>query len=156
MGGVAAALPPPGAAVRPVIDTDLPAVLRRDREVFGADRGALLRSAFARAPALAWCVEEAGELAGYCFGRSGDHSQHIGPVVARHLEAASALVSMALTSAAGHPVIVDASTSPPEWLALLEGRGLRAQRTFTRMYRGGAKPLGRPELQFAIRGPEFG
>ena len=137
-------------------EADLPAVLRLDREAFGADRGALLRSALASSPALAWYREEAGALAGYCFGRSGDHSEHIGPVVARRLEAASALVSMALTSAAGRAVIVDASTSPPEWLAFLEQRGLRAQRPFTRMCRGEARPPGRPELQFAIRGPEFG
>ncbi len=156
MGGVAAAFPPPpGASVRPVTDADLPAVLRLDHEVFGADRGTLLRSAFARAPALAWCAEDAGALTGYCFGRSGHHSEHIGPVVARRLEAASALVSMALTCAAGRAVIVDA-TSPPGWLAFLEERGLRAQRPFTRMYRGGAAPPGRPELQLAIRGPEFG
>jgi predicted N-acetyltransferase YhbS len=157
MGGIARAFPAPARAdVRPVRDADLPAVFRLDHEAFGADRSVLLRSALARAPALAWWVREAGALVGYCFGRSGDHSDHIGPVVARHLEAASALVSRALASVAGRPVILDASTSAPEWPAFLEVRGLRTQRTFTRMYRSGARPQGRTELEFAIRGPEFG
>ena len=49
--------------------------------VFGADRGAVLRWAFASAPELAWVGRTAATTA-YCFGRHGDHSDHVGPVVA--------------------------------------------------------------------------
>src|SRR5574341_43021 len=61
---------------RPLAASDLEAVLTRDQRVFGADRGLLLRSALERAPELAWVAHANGRVAGYCFGRQGDHSAH--------------------------------------------------------------------------------
>ena len=52
--------------VRPIAPDDLPAVFARDRDVFGADRAALLEDFYRRAPDLAWITEGA-----YCFGRPG-------------------------------------------------------------------------------------
>jgi hypothetical protein len=40
--------------VRPIRSADLGAVLAWDREVFGADRGELLRWALGQAPEYAW------------------------------------------------------------------------------------------------------
>ena len=65
---------------------DLEAVLRLDREVFGADRGDVLRWALAQAPA--WCVRDGDRVTAYCFGRVGQHSRHVGPVVASSVESA--------------------------------------------------------------------
>jgi len=139
--------------VRAMSPSDLEAVLALDREVFGADRGDLLRWAARQAPAL--CAEEDGAIAGYCFGRQGARSRQIGPVVARHDRIASALVVASLIDRSGGPVVVDASADRPEWPALLADLGFVEQRPLIRMFRGTGR-AGRPEMQRAIFGPEFG
>ncbi len=142
------------AGVRPLAAEDLAAVLAFDRSVFGADRGAALRWAFASAPDLAWVGRGAGTTA-YCFGRHGDHSDHAGPVVAEDPALARDLVSACLSRPLNRPLIVDARVEP-SWLAVLTGMGFREQRPFTRMYRGDARPAARPALEPAVFGPEFG
>jgi GNAT superfamily N-acetyltransferase len=141
---------------RPVEASDLDAILRLDREAFGADRSRAIVWARAQAPALAWCAMDKGRIEGYCFGRQGDRSAHIGPVVAPSAKAACALVARAAGSVPGQDLMLDVPTSAPEWPAALHEMGLREQRPFTRMYRAGAAPPGRPELVFAAFGPELG
>jgi GNAT superfamily N-acetyltransferase len=139
--------------VRPLAAGDLAAVLARDREVFGADRGAVLRWALAAAPDLAWVSSAAGTMA-CCFGRHGDHSDHVGPVVAEDPALAGDLVRACLASPRSRPLIVDARAEPP-WLAALAAMGFREQRPFTRMYLGEARPPARPGSEPAVLGPEF-
>ncbi len=139
--------------VRPLAAEDLPAVLARDREVFGADRGAVLRWAFGAAPDLAWVGGCTGSLA-YCFGRHGDHSDHVGPVVAEDPSVAGDLVRACLARPRSRPLILDARVEP-SWIASLAGMGFREQRPFTRMYLGEARPAGTPALELAVFGPEF-
>ena len=69
--------------VRPLVPGDFDSVLSLDREVFGADRGDLLRAAASRAPAFVALRD--GTIAAYCFGRDGARSRQIGPVVAPDL-----------------------------------------------------------------------
>jgi GNAT superfamily N-acetyltransferase len=145
----------PSGAVRAVAARDLEAILAFDREVFGADRGAVLRWARAGAPELAWCVYAGSRLRGYCFGRRGDHSEHVGPVVAEDGAAALDLVRACLATARDRPLVVDARVEP-SWLAALGEMGFREQRPFTRMYLGEARPPARPALEPAVLGPEFG
>lgn len=132
---------------------DLPAVFAQDREIFGADRADVLSGQFERAPA--WCVAEKGAIAGYCFGRAGEHSHHVGPVVAADTETARYLLARALRAVTGR-VIVDAAADPEGWLAALHALGFREERPLVRMYRGDVPAPGRPERQYAILGPEFG
>ena len=139
--------------VRPLTAADLPAVLARDREVFGADRGAVLRWAYATAPDLAWTASAAGTIA-YCFGRHGDHSDQVGPVVAEDAALAADLVRACLVRPRSRPLVVDARVEP-SWLAALAGMGFREQRPFTRMYLGEARPRARPQSEPAVFGPEF-
>jgi GNAT superfamily N-acetyltransferase len=141
-------------SVRPLAAEDLDAVLARDREVFGADRGAVLRWAFATAPDLAWVGKGAGRTA-YCFGRHGDHSDQVGPVVADDPALARDLVAACLSRPRGRPLIVDARTEP-SWLAALSELSFQEQRPFTRMYRGDTRPAARPAREPAVFGPEFG
>ena len=129
----------------------LDGVLARDREVFGADRGPLLRWALGSAPDLAWATPGGA----YCFGRHGDHSDHVGPVVAESGEGALALVRACLAPPRRRPLILDARADPA-WLAELGTLGFRQQRPFTRMYLGDARPQARPELEPVLFGPEFG
>jgi len=143
-----------GPAVRPMREADLAPVLDLDRRVFGADRASILREALASAPALAGVAEAGGRVVGYSFGRHGDHSDHVGPVVAEEPALALGLVAAA-AAATARPLIVDARAEPT-WTAALEAAGFAAQRPFTRMYLGDARPPALPALELAIRGPEMG
>jgi GNAT superfamily N-acetyltransferase len=138
-------------AVRPLAAEHLEGVLGRDREVFGADRGRVLRWAFESAPDLAWATPGGA----CCFGRHGDHSDHVGPIVAENLEDALALVRACLSLPRRRRLILDARVEPL-WLAALGALGFREQRPFTRMYLGDARPRARPALEPAVLGPEFG
>ena len=141
-------------SVRPLAAEDLADVLAFDRGVFGGDRGAALRWAFASAPDLAWTGRTAGRTA-YCFGRHGDHSDHVGPVVTEDPALACDLLRACLSRPRKRPLIVDARVEP-SWLATLAGMGFREQRPFTRMYLGAAKPAVQPALEPVVFGPEFG
>jgi GNAT superfamily N-acetyltransferase len=145
---------PPSREAHPMRPSDLDRVLAYDREVFGADRAELLRWAAQRAPAL-WVEGDGGAIAGYCFGRNGARSRQIGPVVAREAATARALVGAALGAGAGEHVVLDVPADRSDWLAILAEMGFREQRPLIRMYRA-ARPPGRPDLQLAIFGPEFG
>jgi GNAT superfamily N-acetyltransferase len=145
----AAGLAPSG--VTPLDASALDGVLARDRVAFGADRGPLLRALAASAPDLAW----ASAGGGYCLGRHGDHSDHVGPVVANDPQDALALVRACLSVPRTRPLIVDA-VALPSWLDALASLGFREQRPLTRMYRGGQDDPGRPRAVLAIAGPELG
>jgi GNAT superfamily N-acetyltransferase len=145
----AAAVPPEGAMR--LGTSALEGVLARDRDVFGADRSQVLRWAFESAPELAWATPGGG----YCFGRHGDHSDHVGPVVAEDRESRLALIRACLSIPRRRPLILDARVEPA-WLAALGELGLREQRPFARMYLGEARPRARPALEAAVLGPEFG
>ncbi|HSD65472.1 MAG TPA: GNAT family N-acetyltransferase [Vicinamibacteria bacterium] len=140
--------------VRPLAAEDVETILARDRAVFGADRGAVLRWALGAAPDLAWVGRGSGTTA-YCFGRHGAHSDQVGPVVADDPSVARDLVRACLARPRSRPLIVDARAEP-SWRATLEGLGFREQRPFTRMYRGGPRPAAQPTLEPAVLGPEFG
>jgi GNAT superfamily N-acetyltransferase len=142
-------------AVWPLTAEHLEAVLAFDREVFGADRGTVVRWAFASAPDLARVAFDGARVAGYCFGRHGDHSDHVGPVVAEDPALARDLVRAGLSRPGRRPLILDARAEP-DWLAALGELGFREQRPFTRMYLGDARPAARPPLELAVFGPEFG
>lgn len=146
--------PAPGA-VRALEPSELEGVLARDRQAFGADRAPVLRWAFERAPELAWIARLGDRVAGYCFGRQGDRSAHVGPVVAEDPATALDLVRACLSRPRDRPVILDARAEP-SWLQALDTLGFREARSFTRMYLGDARPPARPEWEPAVFGPEFG
>jgi GNAT superfamily N-acetyltransferase len=155
------ALPPleakvAAAGARPMRRDDLAAVLAWDREVFGADRQALLEWALAAAPDLALVVERGAGLEGYCLGRRGHLFTQIGPIVAGSVEAASRLVAACRLQAAGSPLVVDAPTFPSSWIGRLIELGFAEQRPFIRMCRGVNAHSGHPDRQLAIFGPEWG
>ena len=149
----------PPVAVRPsgvsdLTPADLGKVLTFDRKVFGADRRAVLDRALAAAPALARVACEGSRVRGYCFGRHGDHSDHVGPVVAEDREEALALVRACLSLPRKRPLILDARVDP-RWLAELRALGFREQRPFTRMYLGETRPTSQAGRELAVFGPEF-
>jgi len=150
--GTAASAPETVRAMEP---KDLDAVLARDLDVFGADRAPVLRWAFAHAPELARVVRRGDRVAGYCLGRRGDHSDHVGPVVADDRATALELVCASLAEPRERPLVLDARAETA-WLEALEALGFRAARPFTRMYLGEVLPPAQPALEPAVLGPEFG
>jgi GNAT superfamily N-acetyltransferase len=139
-------------AARPMEPHDFHAVFARDREIFGADRSALLASFYDRAPEMARILRRGDTLAGYCFGRPGHLYRQVGPVVADDEAAAQDLVA----SCPGEELAIDVPRSVPAWTARLESDGFTIERPFLRMGRGTSPSPGIPALQFAIAGPEFG
>jgi len=144
------------STARSLRKNDLPAVVKFDREIFGADRQPLLEWILEGAPQFAFLVEEKNEIQGYCLGRYGYNFTQIGPVIARNSGIAINLVSAALKNCIGCPVILDVLHFEPEWIEWLTSIGFAEQRPLLRMYRGSNKFPGLPEKQFSILGPEFG
>jgi GNAT superfamily N-acetyltransferase len=142
----------PSTAAQPVSD----GVLQLDREIFGADRGRLLRSLAAENPDFAMMRELNGEIAGYAFGRRGTLADHLGPWMARDEETAAGLLEEFLKRSRRGTVFVDALKDRGFVTGLLQARGFAVSRPLTRMVRGPNSYPGRPELLCAILGPEFG
>jgi GNAT superfamily N-acetyltransferase len=151
-----AELPPASGPVwsRPLAEADLDPVLGRDRAVFGADRSAVLRALFRSAPDLARVVRDRERLA-YCFGRHGDHADHVGPIVADDAALALELARAAAAQPRSRPLLLDARGNT-RWLEGLRELGFHALRPLTRMYLGVPPSAGLPDLEPAILGPEFG
>ena len=140
---------------RRMISADLPAVLVRDRAVFGADRGALLASLFSRAPRCAWIVTGGDGVRGYTLGRPGRVFHQLGPVVADDAATARELVAGCLAQWAGRLFVMDVPTLDSTWIAWLESVGFGVERPFVRMFLEGHTHPGEPARQYAITGPEF-
>jgi GNAT superfamily N-acetyltransferase len=147
--------PPPSPSLAAMRPADLDALLTRDRDVFGADREAVLRHALDDAPELAFVARGETGVTGYCFGRRGDHSDHVGPVVADDPATALALVRASTAMPLRRPLTLDARVEPG-FVDALASIGFRPVRPLTRMYLDGARPLSRPEREPVVFGPEFG
>jgi len=131
-------------------------VLQLDREVFGADRGELLRSVAQEAAAFALQTRNQGRLAGYAFGRRGSRADHLGPWVAQDEVSARSILDEFLRRSRQPMVFVDAMRPNPWVMGLLRDHGFEYARPLTRMYRGRNDFPGCPGLQCAVLGPEFG
>lgn len=151
------------AGVRGMEDTDLPDVLALDRDVFGADRAALLRMLREEAPGYA-IVDRRGRgqgsgLEGYAFGRHGFSCDQLGPIVARDERVARRLVGHVIASHPRVAFLLDVPRRSAAWVAWLERSGFREQRGFVRLVRGAPAGLAasssEPRL-FAIIGADFG
>jgi len=139
----------PGAA-------ELPRILAHDREVFGADRSALLRSLDEQGSDLTLVADSGGHLEGYALGRHGRFADHLGPWVARDTSGAKKLLGDFLRRSSRSTVVVDSLKSNSTAARILRDTGFSIARPLTRMYRGPNAFPGRPDLLCAILGPEFG
>jgi GNAT superfamily N-acetyltransferase len=143
-------------AARRMRREDLDAVAEWDRRVFGADRRRILEWALEAAPDLAFVVERGTSLRGYCLGRRGHLFRQTGPVVADELETAQQLVEACRPRAGDLRMVVDVPAVQERWSERLVAMGFTEQRPFIRMCRGVNQHPGRPDLQLAIFGPEWG
>lgn len=145
--------------VRPMRADDLPQVAALDAGAFGARRDALLAFLRRLRPGCAWIAHDRGGLAGFVLGRAGRTSLHLGPLVARDPEIATALAARALAqeAAAGStPVSIDVPDAQVTFQQRLTLAGFAPLRPFTRMLRGSNMAPAKHDLTFAIAGPELG
>jgi ribosomal protein S18 acetylase RimI-like enzyme len=145
----------PGVTIRPLQESDLPAISAMDEAVFGGDRRALLKHLLPRVPGAPHGAWRDGDLVGYVFAREGREAHQIGPLVADDPDIAIALAHAALGGIEG-PVYLDAPDAQADFVAWLTASGFAQQRPFFRMYRGRSKGFDDPARIFAIAGPELG
>jgi GNAT superfamily N-acetyltransferase len=150
-----ARFPDPAGPARRMLQSDLSAVCRRDREVFGADRGRLLAAWFERAPECAWMVDDASGVKGYAFGRPGYRYYQLGPVVATDAAIARDMATRCLSPLSGRVFAIDVPLLDEEWIDFLKSVGFVEERRFVRMFLRGHIHPGIPARQYAICGPEF-
>jgi hypothetical protein len=144
-------------AIRRMRESDLAAVATLDGEAFGGERAALLAYLHGCAPSCAWVAERAGGLAGFVLGRPGVATLHLGPLIARDPDVATALAGRALAQGtAGRPVSIDVPDGQGTFRQRLLAAGFAPLRPFTRMLRDNVAAAGAAELTFAIAGPELG
>lgn len=131
-------------------------LLEFDFGIFGANREVVLCHLFHQAPAYAYYAERKGKITGYCFGRSGSHFEHIGPMIAENKEDARDLLLSVAAACPDKSLIIDVFTEHSQWLDMLDSLGFKIQRPFIRMYLGKLSYPGNPAMQYAIAGPELG
>lgn len=147
------------ASLAPVGDNieNIEPILEMDREVFGADRSALLRSISASAPELVITNRAVGSaLEGFALGRKGSRADQLGPWVASGVPAAREVLEAFLLHSRRNVVFVDVMKDNPRARGLVAEKGFQFSRSLTRMYRGENAHPGRPDLLCAVLGPEFG
>ena len=145
----------PDLILRPLEPSDWPALVAYDGQVFGADRGPLLRRLAARLPAAALVAERHGRLAGFLLGRDGRVMTQLGPLAAEDDAVARALLRRAIASVTA-PVAIDLPDrhrALDDWLI---GLGFVAERPWTRMVYRQNTAFDDEARLFAIGGPELG
>lgn len=149
----------PGVSLRPLRDSDWPAVFALDGNGFGACRNFLLRDFHRRLPAAAFVAEAASGITGFVLARDGVRSPQIGPVMTRDAATGRALIAAALAAlpprADGPRAVIDLIEAQDGIASWLRRQGAVEQRPFTRMARG-VTPPGNPAACIAVAGPEFG
>ncbi|KAF3466346.1 GNAT family N-acetyltransferase [Streptomyces sp. Tu 3180] len=109
-------------ATRAATAEDLPAILRLDEEVFGADRTHIL----ARLPAFAdqlRVAEEDGRLTGYAAAWPNMDTHVVGPLIARDTPTAQALLA-SLAAHTDRPLRTDIDVRHEEFLGWAKEHGL--------------------------------
>lgn len=152
------AMPPTvaGVGAEPVTALDFAEIAAWDRQLFGADRRALLEAYWRNCPGLAFILRREGRLRAFAFARRGSFAHDLGPLVAETVADAQTVAAAALAALPGQSVIVDVPAVQGEFMAWLRQAGFTPQRQLTRMFLGGHESRGDPARQFAIAGPEFG
>ncbi|CAM5516002.1 GNAT family N-acetyltransferase OS=Streptomyces tendae OX=1932 GN=GUR47_21205 PE=4 SV=1 [Streptomyces tendae] len=114
--------PEPKPFTRAATAEDLPAILRLDEEVFGADRTHIVT----RLPAFAdqlRVAEADGRIIGYAAAWPNMDTHVVGPLIARDTETAKALIG-SLATRTDRPLRTDIDVRHEELLAWVKERGL--------------------------------
>ena len=131
-------------------------VLQLDRLISGYDRSYLFKTLLQYYPQKAYLIRENRKPKGYILGRDGSRFNYVGPVSARSVNSAIALISEALVHIIKKPVAIDVLADKEDLIRWLESIGFEKQRSFSRMYLRSNRYSGEIKNQYLISGPEFG
>ncbi len=137
-------------------ESDLARICERDREVFGADRSALLKRLWKENPRCTAVVYHGGVVCGYMLGRYGRRAHHLGPWIADDTATAWLLLMEFTARFRGAPVYVDICLENPAAREMVVRAGFCCQRSLTRMYHGPNRYPGQLAKVYGIAGPELG
>lgn len=137
----------PGAAA---VQPGRAAILKRDLEAFGGDRGFMLNDFLDRQGTFVL-----GDSRSFVVLRQGRRAVQIGPLVSASAVEARELLELALAHVSG-PVIIDVLQAGEELNAVLEKHGFEAFRTFERMVLDREELPGVVSDMMVAAGPEFG
>ncbi|WP_372638792.1 GNAT family N-acetyltransferase [Fodinibius sp.] len=131
-------------------ENHLSQAIRLDRQWSGCDRGNLIRHLFSETTVRKWGVTRKNQLKGMMFIRGGREYFHLGPIVTDTTEGFTDLLSEASRVLRGEPVLLDCIRCR-ETSALLRERGLKVQRSLTRMTLDEPRDvLAHPKLRAAV------
>ncbi|MDD5309236.1 MAG: GNAT family N-acetyltransferase [Deltaproteobacteria bacterium] len=129
--------------------SDLPDIAALDAAAFGDDRMRLLSMIHARA-ACAFATREGGRISGYALAVRTNLGAHVGPLVARHTEAAADLLSACMLTLPGMPLTIGVPGPNRGWCDLLRAIGFEQRVSSLRMVRGAPAAEGRISSIYAI------
>jgi GNAT superfamily N-acetyltransferase len=114
-----------GLTTRPATADDMPALLRLDSEVFGADRTHMITRLPAFADRLWVAVSPDGQIIGYAAAWPNGQTHVIGPLIASDVRTAKALVT-SLASDTDRVVRTDIDVRHEELLSWLKDHGVES------------------------------
>jgi len=146
---------PAGVELRRMGAGHIPAVVRYDAPIFGADRAFMLKHLRARRPGRAFIALRDAKICGYVLARDGRASAQIGPLVAEDGVTALALLSRAIGSNSG-PLCIDLLDRHRGIAKELTAHGFIPLLPFIRMIYRRSQPFDDVRRVFSIAGPELG
>ncbi len=127
-----------------------------DREAFGVSRFNVIE-ALARESRTGFVLHEiGGSVGGYGLLRDGSRALYAGPVVASASAFFPVLMRALLSRCGERRIFWDIPDQNADAIGWAEKHGFIRQRPLIRMFRGEHVHRGRPEMQWAIGGPEWG
>lgn len=140
-----------GPRARRMRESDLDAVQALDAQLFGTDRGHILRRVWEEFPDIAWIDEANGRIDSYMLGRRMPQTIHLGPWMSWTTTAAERVLRVAFEQLQGQHVTFNIPDHNGRSLILVRNHNLKRIRHCTRMIYGDARPLeGEPLTEMAI------
>ena len=140
----------------PMRPAQLNQVIEYDGKIFGTKRQVVIRHLFEEHKRYAFVYKQAGQICGFCLGRSGYDSEQIGPIMANNEEIAQSLLISALKVSKKKNVIIDCLDDQDDFYQILESLGFEQERPLIRMFKGQRPKSVNMLKQYAISGPELG
>lgn len=136
-----------GIAAKPYESSMLPAVVKFDEGVFPCRREAFLKRWLAMPESVARVVFDGGELAGWGMRRRCVSGHKIGPLLARDVATAQAILRELLKGVEPKtPVYLDVPEINEHAISLAESLGMKPCFGTARMYRNGTPDLDLPRI----------
>jgi hypothetical protein len=98
----------------------------------------------------AFVARERGRVKGYALATRTSVGAHVGPLVARHAEAAADLLGACILALPGTPLTIGVPEPNREWCLFLRSLGFEQRVSSLRMVRGDAPPEGRLRAIYGI------